>query len=217
MLALDRCAFGAAYAAPGRPQPANANSGLSSARANRIGVLRASCRRIRKTKSQARRNSSLAGAMPPMRASDVADIRDWRAAELRRARHPPTRPNDLALAVRPIADDGRELVREDSWKQRQVAGAIMRRAKPIADRGLAFGQTVKVAHSGTHTAPGASRPQNSFLLVLTVAARYVAPCPTNARPPRRPTRVHRPGADERRPVGESAVGRTRWRRSTLCA
>src|SRR5208282_2388007 len=81
-----------------------------------------------------------------MRASDVANVRHRLTAELRRARHPPASHDELALAVRPASDDRSHLVGGDPWKQRQVARAIVRRAEPVADRGLALCQTVEVAH-----------------------------------------------------------------------
>jgi hypothetical protein len=40
----------------------------------------------------------------------------------------------------------RELIGEDRGEQRQIAGAIMRRAKPVADRCLPSGETVEIAH-----------------------------------------------------------------------
>jgi hypothetical protein len=52
----------------------------------------------------------------------------------------------LTLALRADANDRRHLVGEDRREQRQVARSIMRRAEPIADSGLAFGQAVQVAH-----------------------------------------------------------------------
>ena len=46
----------------------------------------------------------------PMWAPDVADVRDRRAAELRRTRHSPARHDKLAFAVRANADERRHLV-----------------------------------------------------------------------------------------------------------
>jgi hypothetical protein len=76
---------------------------------------------------------------PPMRAADIANVGDWRAAELRRPWHAPTRHNKLALAVGSVANDRSHLVGEDPREQRQVAGSIIARAEPVPDRGLAFG------------------------------------------------------------------------------
>jgi hypothetical protein len=84
----------------------------------------------------------------PVRTPNVADVCDRRAAELRRAGHSPARHDKLALALDSDANDRRHLVGEDRGEQREVAGAVVRRAKPIADRGLAFGQAVEVAHGG---------------------------------------------------------------------
>jgi len=84
-------------------------------------------------------------------AADIADIGDRRAAELRRAGHPPARHDEFPLAVRSLANDRRHLVGEDSRKQGQIARAIMPSAKPVADRGLALGQGVEIAHVGALT------------------------------------------------------------------
>jgi hypothetical protein len=53
--------------------------------------------------------------------------------------HSPARHDKLALAVDSDANDRRNLVWEDGRQQRQVARAIVQRAKPIADCRLAFG------------------------------------------------------------------------------
>jgi hypothetical protein len=81
-----------------------------------------------------------------MWAAQVADVGDWRTAVLRRARHAPTRHDELALAVVACAHDRRHLVGENAGEQREVARVVMPCAEPIADGGLAFGQAVEVAH-----------------------------------------------------------------------
>jgi hypothetical protein len=81
-----------------------------------------------------------------MRAADIANVGDRRAAKLSRTRHAPTRHNKLALAVGSIANDRSHLIGEDPGKQRQVARPIVTRAKPIADRGLTFCEAIEVAH-----------------------------------------------------------------------
>src|ERR1700691_2172470 len=81
-----------------------------------------------------------------MRALQVADVRDRLGAKLKRCRHAPARHDELASAICPDANDRRELIGKDTRKQRQIAGAIVPRAKPIADGRLAFGQGVEVAH-----------------------------------------------------------------------
>jgi hypothetical protein len=43
------------------------------------------------------------------------------------------RHDELAFAVCPNANDRRELIGEYARKQRQIAGAIVPRAKPVAD------------------------------------------------------------------------------------
>ncbi len=70
----------------------------------------------------------LAEPPAPMRAADIANVSDRRAAKLRRPRHAPTRHNKLALAVGSIANDRSHLVGEDPWEQRQVARPIVTRA-----------------------------------------------------------------------------------------
>jgi hypothetical protein len=82
------------------------------------------------------------------RALQIADVRDRRAAVLRRPGHAPARHDKLALAVAARAHDRSHLVGEDSGEQRQVARAILAGAEPIADRRLALGKAVKVAHAG---------------------------------------------------------------------
>ena len=68
------------------------------------------------------------------------------AAELRRPGHATASHSKLTFAVRPVADDRRHLVGEDPRKQQLVAPPIVLRAKPIANRRLAFGQTVERLH-----------------------------------------------------------------------
>jgi hypothetical protein len=82
---------------------------------------------------------SLAEPSAPVRARDVADVRDRLATELRRSRHSPTRRDELALAVRAVAHDGGHLVREDAREQRQIAGAV------VSGASLTLGEAVKVA------------------------------------------------------------------------
>jgi hypothetical protein len=86
-----------------------------------------------------------------MRAAHIADVRHGLAAELRRSRHPPSRHDKLAFAIRCSADDRRELIGEDTREQGQVACVVMPRSKPIADRGLAFGEAVKTTHRSSIT------------------------------------------------------------------
>ena len=61
----------------------------------------------------------------PMRATDIANVGDRRAAKLRRPWHAPTRHDKLTLAVGSIANDRSQLVGEDPGEQRQVAGSII--------------------------------------------------------------------------------------------
>ena len=148
MLAVDRRALWAADSAP-TASIARRSRTAADPRSEREPHRRLARLRVRVFAERCRRDNAPARwpePSPPMRASDVADIRDRRAAELRRAGHSPPRHDKLTLAVRATPNDRRHLVGEDSREQRQVARSIMRRAKPIADRGLAFSQAVEVAH-----------------------------------------------------------------------
>jgi len=69
---------------------------------------------------------------------DILDATDNRPKG--RPRHAPARHDELALAVGARADDRSHLVRENTGQDRQVARAVMSRAKPVADRCLALGQ-----------------------------------------------------------------------------
>jgi hypothetical protein len=80
-----------------------------------------------------------------MRARDVADVGDRLAAKLRGSRHAPSGHDQFALTIRAVANDRRELIWEDAWQERQIAGAVAPRAKPVADRGvqkIGFGNTL---------------------------------------------------------------------------
>jgi hypothetical protein len=81
-----------------------------------------------------------------MQTSHVADVGDWLVAILRRPRHAPARHHEFALAVGAHADDGRHLVRENTGQDQQVARAVMPRAKPVANRGLASCEAVEIVH-----------------------------------------------------------------------
>src|ERR1700722_12574980 len=55
----------------------------------------------------------LAEPAAPVRAADIANVGDRRAAKLRRTRHAPTRHNKLAPAVGSVTNDRSHLVGED--------------------------------------------------------------------------------------------------------
>jgi hypothetical protein len=57
-------------------------------------------------------------------------------------------PRTPRQGVQRPANDRCHLVGENSGEQGQVACSIVARAEPVADRGLAFGQTVEIAHCG---------------------------------------------------------------------
>jgi hypothetical protein len=75
---------------------------------------------------------TLAKPTAPVRAADIANIGDRRAAKLRRTWHAPTRHNKLAPAVGSIANDRSHLVGEDPWEYRQIARANIARGKAEA-------------------------------------------------------------------------------------
>src|SRR5271165_2187406 len=85
-----------------------------------------------------------------MQALDVTNVRDRRAAKLRRPGHSPARHDEFALAVRPDPDDRRHLIGKDRRQGRKVSDAIVAHAKEIADRRLALRDAVKVTHAGNY-------------------------------------------------------------------
>jgi hypothetical protein len=147
MLAFDRRALGAAHAAPGRPQTGEREQWPVRIkrepfwRLARFGV-RVFAKRCRRDDAATRLRQPPA----PVRAADIADVRDRRAAELRRAGHSPARHDKLTLALGADPKYRRHLVGEDRGEQWQVARPIMRCPKSIADSGLTLGQRVEVAH-----------------------------------------------------------------------
>ena len=50
----------------------------------------------------------------------------------------------IARALRSAANDRRKLIGEVAGEERQIAGAVMLRAKPVADRRLSLGQRIKL-------------------------------------------------------------------------
>ena len=189
-------------------RPAKANSGRSSLSANQMGVLRGLVSAYSQN-DVAGTTQRLAWPEPsaPVRASDVADVRDRRAAELRRSGHAPARHDKLALAVRPVRTIGA------SWSGKipeTAAGCRCDRAARETNRGSRLGlwSDCRGCTWGGRLRRLAPRPQNSFLSCSHRRGAIRCPMPDERPPARRPTRVHRPGADERRPFGESAVGRT---------
>src|SRR5208283_4359992 len=85
-----------------------------------------------------------------MQALDVTNVRDRRAAKLRRPGHSPARHDEFALAVRPDPDDRRNLIRKDRREGREVSDAVVAQAKEVADRRLALREAVKVTHAGNY-------------------------------------------------------------------
>jgi len=68
-----------------------------------------------------------------MRTFHVANVCDWRAAELWRTRHAPARQNKLTFAIPSDSDDGSELFGEDCGEERQIAGAVVLHGEEIAN------------------------------------------------------------------------------------
>src|SRR5271166_3727453 len=77
-----------------------------------------------------------------MRALDVTNVRDRRAAKLRRPGHSPARHDEFALAVRRDPDNRRHLIRKDRREGRKVPEAVVAQAKEVADRRLDLREAV---------------------------------------------------------------------------
>jgi hypothetical protein len=84
-----------------------------------------------------------------MRALDVTNVRDRRAAKLRRPRHSPARHDEFALAVRRDPDNRRHSIRKDRREGRKVSNAVMAQAKEVADRRLALRRIQRLHLQGT--------------------------------------------------------------------
>ena len=153
MLAVDRRALGPRTPRQGVHRPAKAKSGLSSARANHIGVL---CGFVslysQNDVACTLQRLPLPSHLRQCGALHVPDVGHRLAAKLRRARHAPTGHDKFALAVRADADDRRHLIREDCRQWRKVAGAIVLDREEITNGRLALGDTVEVAHAGDYVA-----------------------------------------------------------------
>src|ERR1700722_11603954 len=147
MLPVHRRALWPSHAAPRGPETSEGKQGAVLAEGEplrrlarpRVGVL---------AKRGCRHDAAVVFAEPaaPVRAANIANIGDRNPSKLRRTGHPPARHDKLTLAIHSVADNRRKLVGENSGEHRQVARTIVARAKPVADRGLAFGQTVEIAH-----------------------------------------------------------------------
>ena len=92
MLALYRRALRPRTPRQGVHRPAKANSGRSASSANHLASCAASCPRIAKRRGRDDAADRSPQPAPPMSAHDVADVRDRRAAELRRGRASPNAP-----------------------------------------------------------------------------------------------------------------------------
>jgi hypothetical protein len=98
-----------------------------------------------------RHDASVFDAEPssPMRRQNVANVRHAGIAvlacqDLERRRHASARDDKFA-ALEPIADNRREIVREDAGQRRHVADIAAHRAREIADRPWPFGHRVQIA------------------------------------------------------------------------
>ena len=92
-----------------------------------------------------------------MRALDVTNVRDRRAAKLRRPGHSPARHDEFALAIRRDPDNRRHLIRKDRREGREVSDAVVALAKEVADRRLALREAVKVTHAGNYAGKAPNR------------------------------------------------------------
>ena len=153
VLAVNGRALRPAHAMPGRPEAGEGEERpiLIQREPDRrlarlgVGIFAKRCRRDDAA-------APLAEPSPPVRAFHVADVRYRRAAELRRPGHSPARHDELALAVGANANDRGQLVGKDRRQRRQVAGAIVFDGEEIADRRLALGDAVEVAHGPDYAA-----------------------------------------------------------------
>ena len=89
----------------------------------------------------------------PVGGAHVADVRDRPARDARRAWESPAQHRERPPR-RARADHGRHLVREDAGQRREVAGVVRHGPERVADRLLAFGHGIEVAHRWS---PGLSR------------------------------------------------------------
>src|ERR1700733_7490707 len=114
MLPIHWRALRPSNAPPGGPYTSKGEQGTVLAK--REPLRRLAGLRIRVFAKRCRRHDAavlLAEPAAPMRAADIANVGDRRAAKLRRTRHAPARHNKLTLAVGSIANDRSHLVRED--------------------------------------------------------------------------------------------------------
>jgi len=65
---------------------------------------------------------------------------------LLRGRHAPPHHRQLT-AIGPVAHDWRRVIREDPRQRRQIAGPILHHPRELADRLLALGHRVEIAHA----------------------------------------------------------------------
>src|SRR5271166_1779459 len=148
MLALNRGTFRTSDSAPGRPQAREGEErpvlgeGKPRRRLTRPGVLVLA-------EGRGRHEAAVLRSQPPapVRARDVADVGDGLAPILRRSGHAPAGHDEFTFAIHSVADNRRELIREDTREQWLIAGAVILRPKPVTNSRLALGQGIEITHA----------------------------------------------------------------------
>ena len=146
MIALDGRALGPAARRARSVHSWQTQKAGHPLRANQWAFLRSSCLRIRKTMSPGTTHRFRLPTILANAGAHVADVRDRRTAVLRRSRHAPLRHDNSRSPSAPARTIG-AIDRERYREQREVTRVIVPRAKPIADRGLAFSEAVQITHS----------------------------------------------------------------------
>ena len=143
-----RALFGPRTPRQGVHNPAKANSGRSALRANQVGVLRGVVGAYSQNDVAGTRQRFLAESQPRQCGLETLRmlVTGW-PPNCSGPGMPQRAMNQFALTIRAVAHDRRELVREDPGEGREVAGPVVGGAEQGADGGLAFGETVEVAHA----------------------------------------------------------------------
>jgi hypothetical protein len=182
--AFDRLRLGAARTGPGPPQTREGEQRpvLAQREPVRHGRLAGRILAEARCRDQAPVLRLHPGA--PVARRGVADVRDGPVARDRGwAGEAPAHHRQLASAPA-RADHGRHLVRKDGGQRRHVADTVHHGPIELADRLLAFGDAVEIAHAARLTAldpsaPGgrvrcraASRPGVGSIRILGVPVRF---------------------------------------------
>ena len=141
-------------ASPGRQIPAKAKSGRHSSSANQwvtFGWL--SVHSQNEVAGTRQRHSALSHPRQIGRLQ-IAHVRDWRVAEIRRRRESPAHHGQLAFAIARNPNNRCHRVRVDGWQGRKVIGQVARDLKEATDGLLIAGDAVEVANWGRKSLPG---------------------------------------------------------------